>query len=263
MPHIDRGAVHLFYDDLGAGRAVLFSHSWFCDGRQWPQAERLVSAGYRVLNLDNRGHGRSGPHRHRFDVWDMADDLVAVLDDAGVEDAVLVGLSVGGFAALRVAMKQAVRVRGLVLADTAAAPASWRDRAKAAGLGPVWLTPARPLVLPMVVNLLFGPTARREQPDLVAEWRQRFLEQDPKSMLATLDAVVTRDDVRGRLAEIASPTLVVVGEEDDNPGVSAAASLAAHIAGANLTVLADTGHLSALEQPDRFSEALLAFLGAL
>jgi hypothetical protein len=56
MPEITKGPVHLFYEDAGAGPAVLFSHSWFCDGRQWPQTETLISAGYRTLNLDNRGH---------------------------------------------------------------------------------------------------------------------------------------------------------------------------------------------------------------
>ena len=158
MPEIITGSVRLFYEDVGAGPAVLLSHSWFCDGRQWPQVERLATAGYRVLNVDNRGHGRSGPHRERYDVWDMANDLMAVLDDAGVDEAVVVGLSIGGFAAIRMALRYPTRVRGLVLADTTATSASWMDRAKAIGLGPVWLTRARTLVLPMVVNTLFGPT---------------------------------------------------------------------------------------------------------
>ena len=69
-----------------------------------------------------------------------------------------------------------------------------------------------------------------------------------------------RDDVSDKLGGIAVPTLVIVGEEDDNPGVSASAALAAHIGGAGLTVLPDTGHLSALEQPGRFGDALLDFL---
>jgi 3-oxoadipate enol-lactonase len=263
MPEITRGPVHLFYDDLGAGPAVLLSHSWFCDGRQWPQVDTFVSAGHRVLNLDNRGHGRSGPYRGRFTTWDMADDLIAVLDDAGVGEAVLVGLSIGGFAALRAALRHPDRVRALVLSDTGAGAASWPDRAKAIALGPMWLTPARSLVLPMLVKLLFGPTARREQPDLVAEWRLRFLDQDPRSMRAALRAVVARDDISPQLPEVAKPTLVIVGEEDDNPGVTAATALAAGIAGARLVVLPDTGHLSALERPDAFGDEALRFLDAL
>jgi pimeloyl-ACP methyl ester carboxylesterase len=150
MPEITKGPVHLFYEDAGAGPAVLFSHSWFCDGRQWPQTETLISAGYRTLNLDNRGHGRSGQYRDHFSLWDMADDLVAVLDAAGVDEAVLVGLSIGGFAALRAALKHPDRTQALVLADTDAGAARWQDRVKASVLGPVWLTPVRPLLLPVL-----------------------------------------------------------------------------------------------------------------
>jgi 3-oxoadipate enol-lactonase len=223
----------------------------------------LLAAGYRVVNLDNRGHGRSGPHRQRFTMWDMAEDLVAVLDDADVEDAVLVGLSVGGFAAIRAAVRHQPRVRALVLADTGAAPAARLGRAKVAALGRLSLTPARPLTMDVVVQQLFGPTARRHQPELIALWRRRFLDQDPASMLVAIQAIMARDDVTSRLGQITAPTLVIVGEEDRDPGVMASVSLAARIPGARLTVLPDTGHLAALEQPGAFESALMGFLADL
>jgi 3-oxoadipate enol-lactonase len=263
MPMITRGSVSLFYDDLGTGPAVLFSHSWFCDGRQWPQVPEVARAGYRVLNLDHRGHGRSGPYRQRFTMWDLADDLVAVLDDAGADDAVLVGLSIGGFAALRTALRHKSRVRALVLVDTAAGRAAWRGRIKVAALGPAARTPALKLAIDVAVKQLFGPTARREQPQLVAEWRQRFSEQDTVSMLVAIQSIMARDDVTSRLGEISVPTLVIVGEEDRDPGVLASVSLAARIRGAHLAVLPDTGHLAALEQPEAFTSELLGFLADL
>jgi pimeloyl-ACP methyl ester carboxylesterase len=263
MPKITSGSASLFYEDLGTGPAVLFSHSWCCDGRQWPQAPAVVEAGYRVLNLDNRGHGRSGPYQQRFTMWDMADDLVAVLDDAGVDDAVLVGLSIGGFAAIRAALRHKSRVRALVLADTAAGRAAWTGRLQVAALGRASLTPARKLAIDVVVKQLFGPTARREQPQLVAEWRQRFFDQDAVSMLVAIQSIMARDDVTSRLGEISAPTLVIVGEEDRDPGVLASASLAGRIPGAHLAVLPDTGHLAALERPDAFRTELLGFLADL
>jgi 3-oxoadipate enol-lactonase len=263
MPKISSAEASLFYEDIGTGPAVLLSHSWQCDGRQWPQVPALTEAGYRVLNLDNRGHGRSGPHRQRFTMWDLADDLVAVLDDAGVDEAVVVGLSIGGFAAIRAALRHTSRVRALVLADTAAGRAAWSGRAQVAALGRLSLTPARNLVTEVVVKQLFGPTARRDQPEMVAEWRRRFLDQDPASMLAAIQSVMARDDVTSRLGEISAPTLVIVGEEDRDPGVMASASLAARIPGARLAVLPKTGHLAALEQPEAFESILLGFLADL
>lgn len=263
MPTATNDDARLVYDGDGSGPAVLFSHSWFCDGRQWPQAPAVVRAGHRVLNLDNRGHGRSGPHRERYTVWDMADDLMAVLDDAGEDSAVLVGLSVGGFAALRAALRHPARVRALVLADTAAGPQSWRGRVKARALAPIFLTPARRVVVPTLLRTLFGPTARRTQPDLVAEWRERFVGQDPASMATALDAIVRRDDVSSELSRIEVPTLVMVGEEEREPGVPASVALAARIPGAQFAALPMTGHLSALESPQLVESRLMRFLADL
>jgi 3-oxoadipate enol-lactonase len=261
MPELRRNGVHLYYEDLGSGPAVLLSHSWFCDGRQWPQVPTLLDAGYRVLNLDQRGHGRSGPHREPFTMWDLADDLVAVLDDAGVDSAALVGLSIGGFASIRAALRHPQRVSALVLANTAADPAALKGRTKATLLAPVARTGwGWPIVMGAVIDVLFGATARRQQPELIARWREVFLAQDPPSMLVMLRAFMDRDDVTGRLEEISAPTLVIVGDEDEDPGVLASARIAARIRGAQFEVLPATGHLSALEQPRAFGSRLLEFL---
>ena len=259
MRRLTRDGVDLTYDDDGTGPAVLLSHCWLCDARQWPQARAVAQAGYRVLNLDNRGHGRSGPHQGRYTLWDVAEDLRAVLDDAEEERAVVVGLSIGGYAALRLALRHPSRVRALVLAATTAGVESRWGRVKARTLAPLFVTPARPLLMPAVLNLLFGPTALRMQPALIAEWRQRFLAQDPGSMTSAFNAaIVRRDDVTSQLGRISVPTLVIAGEED--PGLPAAAAMAAAIAGARFVTLPATGHLSALESPGRFEAVLLDFL---
>jgi 3-oxoadipate enol-lactonase len=263
MPQVTGRGTRLYYEDTGLGPAMLLSHSWFCDGRQWPQVPVLVDAGYRVLNMDNRGHGQSGAQREPFTIWEMADDLIAVMDDAGVDEAIVVGLSIGGMAGLRATLRYPERVRALVLADTGAAAQGLVNRVKITALSPVWRTPARRLIASQVVNVLFGSTARRDQPDLVATWRDRFVAQDPASMMTIGHALVQRDDVTDRLAEIRVPTLVIVGDQDVDPGVAASVALAARIPGAQFVALPDTGHLAALEKPDGFGAALLRFADAL
>lgn len=260
MVNVKNDGVTLSYDDLGTGPALLLSHSWFCTRRQWPHAHEWAAAGYRVLNMDNRGRGSSGPCRDRYSIWQMAEDMKAVLDHAGVERAIIVGLSIGGFAAIRAALAFPTRVQGLVLADTGAGAAARTDRIKLATMGPIWRSPARAAVLPTIVAQLFGRTARTEQPELIRSWRATFLDQDPASMTAQARAIVTRDDVTERLGEIHTPVLVIVGDEDRNPGVPAARDLATKLPAASLTVLPRTGHLSAVEQPERFSEHLLSFV---
>ena len=261
MPDVDANGAHLYYEDLGTGQPLLLSHSWFCNGQQWPQVPDLVAAGYRVLNLDNRGHGRSGPHAEPYSLWDMSEDLIAVLDHAGVDRAVLVGLSVGGFCAIRTALRHPERVGGLVLADTSADTAALSGKVKAALLSPVarnrW---GKSIAIDTVVNVLFGQTTRRGRPELVEQWRKTFGEQDVASMLTMLRSFLGRDDVSSRLGEITVPTMVIVGEEDVDPGVLASARIAARIPDARFEVLPDAGHLSAIEQPEAFGERLLDFL---
>jgi pimeloyl-ACP methyl ester carboxylesterase len=82
-------------------------------------------------------------------------------------------------------------------------------------------------------------------------------------MMTVGHALVVRDDVTDRLAEISVPTLVIVGDQDVDPGVAASVALAARIPGAQFVALPDTGHLSALEKPDAFGAALLRFVDAL
>lgn len=118
----------------------------------------------------------------------------------------------------------------------------------------------KPVAIRAVVDVLFGETTRQEEPVLVEQWRQTFLQQDVASMLTMLRSVLDREDVSSRLAEIAVPTLVIVGDEDVDPGVLASARIAARVPDARFEVLPTAGHLSAIEQPRAFGARLLDFL---
>ena len=259
---IERNSVRLVYEDAGEGPAVLLSHAWMCDSRHWPQAAAVARAGHRVLNLDNRGHGRSGSYTKTYSLWDVADDLMAVLDDAGQESAVLVGLSLGGFAALRAALRYPTRVRGLVLAASTSGVLRRLDKAQARASLAMARTPAWPLIQPMLPKILFGPTARRNPSTLVAEGMRRCLAQfaaETLSMVYAGDASLTaREDLTDQLGRVAVPTLVIAGEEDTY--LAESARMAGRITGAHFVVLPNTGHMSPLESPERFEHELLTFL---
>jgi len=116
MPVARRGEVGLFYTDTGSGPAVLLHTGGAGDGRMWEQAGYVAALdGQRVLNLDHRGHGRSdkplGAAAYHLD--EHIADVVAILDDAGVERAAIVGYSFGTRVALGVAARHADRVRAV------------------------------------------------------------------------------------------------------------------------------------------------------
>jgi len=138
-----------------------------------------------VVNIDYRGHGSSGRISAPFTLYDLAQDVLAVLDHLRVDRAVRVGLSMGGMVALRAALRAPDRVSGLILADTdAGAERPW-SRLKYASLA--WIVRGlgvRP-VLPQIARQMFGSTTRRTRPDLVAQWVDRFAHADIPSALLT------------------------------------------------------------------------------
>jgi 3-oxoadipate enol-lactonase len=263
MPDVETDGVRIHFEDIGSGPAVVFGHSFLCSGEMWaPQVSSLAKR-YRVINIDQRGHGQSGNLSHPFDLYDMVGDVVAVLDHAGIETAVWAGLSIGGMVAMRAALTVPDRVRALVLADTHAgrekAYKTFKYRAmilgtKAVGIGPF---------LPTVSSLMFGSSTRQSQPDLVAEWNERFAAVHMPSIGMVLEALVRRDSVLDRLRHIEVPTLVIVGAEDASLPVTCSQEIAAAIPNSCLVVIPGAGHLSCLENPEAVSEALIDFLNTL
>jgi len=120
MSFADTNGQHLYYEDTaGTGPAILFSHGYLMDHDMFaPQVDALRDD-YRVITWDERGHGQT-PVDGPFDYWDSARDALALLTHLGVEEAVLAGMSQGGFLSLRAALLSPERVRGLVLIDTQA-----------------------------------------------------------------------------------------------------------------------------------------------
>ena len=260
MPSIDRNGVRIHFDDVGSGPAVVLGHSFLCSGEMWrPQVEPL-SERYRVINIDGRGHGRSGALSESFSLYDMVDDVIGVLDEVEVDRAVWAGLSIGGMVAMRAAIAAPDRVAGLILVDTHAGPETTYKKIKyrAMGLG-VRLLGVEPF-LAAISKLMFGKTTRRRDPDLVAAWRKRFAATDVPSMLLVLGALVRRDSVVDQLRSVRIPSLVIVGDEDASLPPTLSREIADALPDASLVVIPTAGHLSALEQPREVTDAMLDFL---
>src|ERR1700728_281132 len=120
MPVAAANGVEITYTDSGGqGPAVVFSHGFLMDHTMFDQQVAALAPEYRVITWDQRGFGgtrATGP----FTYWDSADDVLALLDHLGVEQAVLAGMSQGGFISLRAALRAPQRVRALVLIDSQA-----------------------------------------------------------------------------------------------------------------------------------------------
>lgn len=213
-----------------------------------------------MINVDQRGHGRSGHLTEPFDLYDMVADVVTVLDELSIDRAVWAGLSIGGMVAMRAAVTVPERVSALILVDTHAGAETVYKKFKYRAMGQgAKLLGTRPF-LPAIMPLMFGHTTRRRQPDLVDDWRERFASVHLPSLNLTVGALARRDTVVDKIGEVRIPALVIVGDEDASLPVAYSREIAAAIPGASLVIVAGAGHLSSLEQPDAVTEAMMTFL---
>ncbi len=260
MAFVERDGARVAYDDVGEGPCLVLVHSFLCDGSMWAPQVPVWAERHRVLNVELRGHGGSRPSHAPFTVYDLLEDVVAVLDACGIERAVWVGLSTGGFVALRAAIFRPRRVAGIVVMDAAA------------GMEPIWnrmkyramAQGARLLGIPrfrrQIERIMFGPTSRRNRPDLVARWSAGLQAFDVEETVIGLRAIIGRDSVEARLSEIDVPSLILVGAEDASQPHHLSQRMADRIPSAELVSVPGAGHLTALENPEAVTTAVLDFL---
>jgi pimeloyl-ACP methyl ester carboxylesterase len=244
--------------DLGTGQGVplVLLHAFPLDRRLFADTARRLTGRARTIVPDLRGFGGSdlgGP----FSIADLADDVAHLLDDLGIERAVVAGISMGGYVALAFAARHPARLLGLVLCDTKAGPDTPEIRqARNEGIELVRTQGVSAYVEKQIPRLL-SPAASEE---LRAEVRALGA-QRPEAIISGLEALRDRPDRRDELSGIRCPTLVVVGTEDGITPPSEAGAMATAIANAVLIELPGCGHLANLEAPAPFAQALAGFVG--
>lgn len=241
---------------------VVFIHGFPFGSGSWTPQLNALHGRYRTVAYDVRGHGKSALGSWPFTLEALADDLLALLDRLSIERAVLCGLSMGGYIALRVQQKAPARVRALALCDTR--PDADSDETKlrrAAAIDELRRDPRA--FLESFLKVVLAKSTFEGHPEVVEAVRTTMLDNEPAALAAALVALATRTDSTPRLGSIAVPTLVVVGRDDAVTPPPVAEALAKAIPGAELKVLESAGHLSNLENPKAFNKSLLEFLARL
>jgi 3-oxoadipate enol-lactonase len=236
---------------------VVLSNSLGATRGMWdPQVPPLAER-YRVVTYDTRGHGESPAPKGTYVLDDLVDDLLALLDEVGAPRAHVVGLSLGGMTAMRLAAREPDRVDRLALLCTSAKvdPQGFLDRAAAARSGGT-----APLA-PTVVSRWLTPAFAAEHPDLVARLEGMVAAADDDGYAACCE-VVAGMDLRDDLARISAPTLVVAGADDPALPPEHQRIIADGIPGADLLTVTPAAHLANLERTLEVTGALLAHLDA-
>ncbi|HEY3021629.1 MAG TPA: alpha/beta fold hydrolase [Solirubrobacteraceae bacterium] len=248
------GDNELYYERSGAGEPLLLIMGMSGTHLTW--GEPFLDAlrrDFDVVIFDHRGIGRSGRTQPPFSIADLADDAAAVLDEVGWASAHVVGISMGGMVAQELVLRHPERVRTLTLGCTYAGGAGSALTAPAVGERLFGAMSSgdreRALRVGWEVNVSRRFAADDEQ---YAEFRRRALEVPANlpTIIAQLQACQVHD-TSARLAQVAVPTLVVHGTDDEMLPAANAELIAAAIPGARLELLDGIGHLFFWEEPER------------
>jgi len=246
-----------------AGLPVVLIHGFPLSHAMWePQIEALKGL-CRVVAYDIRGQGESDAGDGLYCLELFVDDLLGVMDHLKVPRAVLCGLSMGGYIALRAAERAADRVKALVLCDTRAeADSNQAKLSRAAAVKAIQRDGVAAYAENFAKNVFSPQTLAEGKP--CVERIKRIMKANPGlGLRGTLLALAGRTDAAAFLPSIKVPTLILAGANDalTPPAVSAAMSRA--IPGSKLELIAEAGHLSSAENPGEFNKHLIEFLAGL
>ncbi|HEX5647708.1 MAG TPA: alpha/beta fold hydrolase [Nitrospira sp.] len=251
--------ITLAYDDRGAGLPLVFLHAFPLNRTMWTAQEQALSSRFRVVTVDLRGHGESDAPLWRYTLDQAADDVRGLLDHLSIQQAVFVGLSMGGYILFACYRKYAERVKGLVLADTRAQADTDEGKRARFEMAQIAYKQGAGAIADIMIPKLLSPSTIRTKPTLVQRVRA-MIEGNPVSGIAgDLMAMAERADSIPFLSQIACSTQIIVGEWDQATPPSDAQLMADRIPGARLSIIPDAAHLANLEQPDQFSEIVRSF----
>ena len=237
---------------------LLLANSLGATLAMWQPQMRRLTARFRVIRFDTRGHGRSPVPPGPYLIDDLTADAVALLDRLGVRRTHLCGLSLGGMVAMRLAATAPDRVDRMVLCCTSARPGrpgTWAERAEAVRSG------GTASIADTVLARWITPAYATRHPHRVADLRA-MLAATPAAGYAACCHVLEHLDLRPALADVRAPTLVIAGADDLAIPPEHGAAIAAGIPGARLAVVRDAAHLANIEQPDQVTDLILDHLGA-
>lgn len=263
MPRVNVNGINLYYEVSGSGPSVVLCHGYTGSHQDWMFQVPVLAQKYQVVTVDHRGHGTSDApsSADAYSIPTLGDDLYGLFNYLDIAKCCLVGHSMGGFVALRLALDQPHVVSSLVLVDTASGPVNipgYADRraklleiAQTDGMEAVFEYDARhnPLSLKRF----------ERYPGLLSRAKRRMLEMPVDGYVYAGQALSERQDLTGRLKEISVPTLVMVGEEDF-PFHQPSRTLVEGIPNAQLRVVPQGLHCPQEEESETFNQMLLEFL---
>jgi 3-oxoadipate enol-lactonase len=257
MPQFERDGVefNVTLDGPENKPPLMLSNSLGTNLQMWePQMANFTKL-FRVIRYDRRGHGKSGVPPAPYSMERFGRDVLAILDDLNIDRVHWCGLSMGGMVGQWLGANAPDRLNKIILANTSCYypdPTNWLNRIKAVKAGGI------AAIADTVIAGWLTADFREREPRIAENLKSMLLATPAEGYLACCEALSTLDQ-RDLLPRIKSPTLVIAGRHDMATPLAAGEFIRSQIPGASLTIL-DAAHISNVEQPHAFSDAVIGFL---
>lgn len=270
MPYVNVNDTNLFYQERGQGPLAVFLHGFMMDHTLWLDQVAHLSETRRCVTIDQRGFGRSDPIAvDVLDIDDYADDVAALIEQLGEEQADLVGFSIGGTIALKTWDRHPERVRSLSILSTGFGPPAGTtppERPPGSqgtieyleGNAEKAVFQGKQVLFLQFNDYIFGPSGGRASLMARARYKSMFEGTRADMQVATFRTMQKSHDLRSIFERVDVPIQLVAGELDIfTPDM--AREVAGHNANASVTVLDGVGRLAPIENPQDYSDALGEF----
>jgi pimeloyl-ACP methyl ester carboxylesterase len=267
MSMIEVNGTTLYYEDTGpgsTGETIVFSHGLLWGTELFAPQLAALRSRYRCIAWDHRGQGRSAAdHRNTIGLELVWHDAAHLLDRLAVGPVHFCGLSMGGFVAMRMAAFRPELVRSLILIETSADEEPHENIGRYRLLTRVVRVVGPRVVQRRILPIMLGKTILTDPARRGEVARYAAVMSRRNDIWRAVNGVIDRAPIRGELARITAPTLVIVGEEDVATTPEKAERIVAAISGAKLVRIPRAGHSSSVEEPAAVTAAIEEFLGAL
>jgi 3-oxoadipate enol-lactonase len=261
--HTKINGITIAYSDRGTGLPIVFLHAFPLNRTMWTIQEKVLSSQFRIVTIDLRGHGESDAPLWRYTLDQSADDVNALLDHLAIQQALFVGLSMGGYILFAFYRKYAALVKGLILADTRAQADTAEGKDGRFQMAQTAYKQGPSAIADIMIPKLLSPTTIQTRPEIVQKVRTMIESNQISGIAGDLMAMAERPDSVPLLKQITCPAQIIVGELDQATPPSDAKIMAEKIPGAGLAIIPGAAHIANLEQPDTFNQIVAAFASEL
>lgn len=263
MPIIEVNGAKLYYEDSGgASDTILFCHGLICNCHMFDDQVKAFKDRFRCITFDFRGHGNSEVTRNGYDMDNLAVDAVKLIQELNCKPCHLVGFSMGGFVALRLAIHYSNFFQSLILMNTSAGPFPKKDIFQFKMLSFIgrWIG-FRPIVN-QLMSMMFSDSFLKNSENIEKseKWRQYVLNNSRKGGVRAVNGVIGRKGVYDQLNQIRLPSLIIASDQDKLADRKDSIRMHEKISNSKMVIIPHAGHMTAVESFETVNATITNFL---